>query len=191
MQIDPGLRQLMAKVANHRDWLAEKEALRDELTAETKGATLPALVAFTESLATARRELDATAGAEGVEALDRLAVAIEDLGDAPERESYVRPYNAALRALEHRVRDDGPVLGAINATLPLIEPAEREADAEIARRRRAAAEKEAREREAKERREAEERKRKARAQADAARTALAEAFPEVEAALAPETAQAA
>ena len=65
-----------------------------------------------------------------------------------------------------------------------VEPAGAEAEAEIERRYREAAEQEAARKEAEERREAEERKRNALADADAALAVLAGSIPEVEAALA-------
>ena len=182
MQMQPGLRALTEKIASLREWQAEHEALRAELANETKGAELPALVALTDSLGTFRREMDAAAAS--VEALERLGAAIEGLGDAPERERYIGTYNAALRALERRLGEDGPVGAAVNATLGRVAPATAEAEAEIARRRYEAAEKEAREREAEEHRETEERKRNALASAEAASAALAKALPEADEALA-------
>ena len=189
MQMQTGIRALNEKLDNSRLWTAEQEALRDEWTAETEGAVLPALVGFTDSLATVRRKLDAAAGS--VEALECWSAAIEALGDAPERERYIGPYNAALGALERRLSYDGPVVAAVNATLRRVEPARAEAEAEIARRYYEAARQEAARREAEERRKAEERKRNALAEAEAAQAVLAGAIPEVEAALAAETAQAA
>ena len=127
MQMQTGIRALNQGLDNSRSWMAEQEALRDEWSAETAGATLPALVGFTDSLATVRRELDAAA--EAVEALERWSAAIEALGDAPERERYMRPYNAALRALERRLSYDGPVIAAANETLRRVEAAKAEAEA--------------------------------------------------------------
>ena len=182
MQIQPGLRALTEKIAGLRDWQAEHEARRDEWAEGTEGALRPALVALTDSLGTVRRELDAAVAS--VEALDRLAVAIEGLGDAPERERYIGPYNAALRALKRRLGEGGPVWMATSSVHERVEPAEREAEAEIARRRYEAAKNEAREREAQERREAEQRKRNALAAAEAASAALAKTLPEADEALA-------
>ena len=182
MQIRPGLRALTEKFASQRDWQAEHEAQRAAWAEGTEGAMRPALVALTDSLGNFKRELDAAAAS--AEALERLGAAIEGLGDAPERERYIGPYNAALRALERRLADDGPVIAAVNATLGRVEPARVEAEAEIARRRYEAAEKADREREAEERRKAEERKRNALASAEAARAALVKALPEADEALA-------
>ena len=108
--------------------------------------TLPALAAFTESLATVRRALDAAAGS--VEALERWSAAIEALGNAPERERYIGPYNAALGALERRLSYDGPVIAATNETLRLVDAAEAAVKAEIEGRHHEAARKEAARREA-------------------------------------------
>lgn len=199
MHMQSQLRALNERLDNSREWLAENEAHRDEWTAETEGATLPALVAFTDSLATVRRELDAAAAsvaalerlAAALETLGRLSAAIETLRDAPERTRHIRLYDAARSALEWRLSYDGPVIAATNETLALVEPAKAEVEAEIARRRFDAAEKEAARRKAEKRRKAEEQKRKALAEAEVAQAALAEAIPEVEAALAAETAQAA
>ena len=151
MQMLPVNRALEERLDNSRSWTAEHEAFRDEWTAETEGAALPALVGFADSLATLRRELDAAAGS--VEALERLSAAIEALGDAPERKRYIGPYNAALGALERRLGDDGPVIAATNETLSRVEPARAETEAEIDRRYREAAQKEAARKEAEERRE--------------------------------------
>ena len=166
MQMRPGRRALKEKFDSLRSWEAEHEALRDEWATETEGATLPALDAFTESVATVHREREGTA--ESAEALERFGAAIEALGDAQERERYVEPYNAALSALERRLGDDSPVLAAVNATLGRVEPARDEAEAEIARRIDEAARKEAREREDQKRREAEQTKRDALAEVEAA-----------------------
>ena len=116
MQMQTGIRALNEKLDNARSWTAEHEARRDEWCAETEGAALPALVGFRDSLATVRRELDAAAGS--VEALERWSAAIEALGDAPERARYIRPYNAALGALERRLSYDGPVTAAMVRKLP-------------------------------------------------------------------------
>ena len=107
MQMQTGIRALNERLDNSQSWMAEQEALRDEWSAETAGVTLPALVNFTDSLATVRRELDAAV--EDVEALERWSAAIEALANAPERERYMRPYNAALGALERRLSCDSPV----------------------------------------------------------------------------------
>ena len=80
MQMQTGIRALNERLDNSQSWMAEQEALRDEWSAETAGVTLPALVNFTDSLATVRRELDAAV--EDVEALERWSAAIEALGDA-------------------------------------------------------------------------------------------------------------
>ena len=183
MQMRPGLRALKEKIAGLRDWQAEHEARRDAWAEGTEGALRPALVALTDSLGTVRRELDAAVAS--VEALDRLAVAIEGLGDAPEeRERYIGPYNAALRALERRLGEGGPLWMATSSVHERVKPAERAAEAEITHRRYEAAKKEAREREAQERREAEQRKRNALAAADTAQAALAKMLPEADEALA-------
>ena len=87
MQMISGLHRLVEKIGATRDFAAEKQAMRDEWTAETEGAALPALDALTGSLATLSRELDAVAAIAG--ALEHLAAAIEELGDAAEREGYV------------------------------------------------------------------------------------------------------
>lgn len=183
MHMQTRLHRLNERLDNSREWLAENEARRDEWCAETEGATLPALVAFADSLATVRRELDAAAAsvaalerlAAAIETLERLAPVIGTLRDAPERERNIRLYNAARSALERRLSDDGPVIAATNETLGRFDAAEKEA----ARRK------------AEERRAAEEQKQNALAEAEAAQAALAEAIPEVEAALADETAEAA
>ena len=175
MQMQTGIRALNERLDDSRSWMAEQEALRDEWSAETAGVTLPALVGFTDSLATVRRELDAAV--EDVEALERWSAAIEALGDAPERERYMRPYNAALGALERHLSCDGPVIAATNETLRRVEAAKAEAEAEIERRYHEAARKEAARQEAEERRKAEERKRNALAEAEAAQAALAGAIP--------------
>lgn len=182
MQMRPGLRALTEKIAGLRDWQAEHEALRAAWAEGTEGALRPALVALTDSLGTVRRELDAAVAS--VEALDRLAVATEGLGDAPERERYIGPYNAALRALERRLGEGGPLWMATSSVHERVKPAERAAEAEITHRRYEAAKKEAREREAQERREAEQRKRNALAAADTAQAALAKMLPEADEALA-------
>ena len=183
MQMQTGIRALNETLDNARAWLAEHEARRDAWSAGTEGAALPALVGFRDSLATVRRELDAAAGS--VEALERLRHAIGALGDEPERARYIGPHNAALGALERRLGPDGPVLAAINETLRRVEPAGAEAEAEIDRRLREAAQQEAARREAEECRKAGERKRTALAAA-----ARAGAISEVEAALAAEAAPA-
>ena len=188
MQMQTGIRALNETLDNARAWLAEHEARRDAWSAETEGATLPALVSFRDSLATVRRELDSAAGS--VEALERLREAVGALGDAPERARYIGPHNAALGALERRLGHDGPVIAAINEALRRVEPAGAEAEAESARRHHEAAQQEAARREAEERRKARERTRKALAEAEAAQAALAGAIPEVEAALAVEAAPA-
>ena len=56
MHSETELRALNERLNNSREWLAEHEELRDQWPAETEGATRPALVAFTDSLATVRRE---------------------------------------------------------------------------------------------------------------------------------------
>ena len=172
MQMQTGIRALNERLDNSRSWMTEQEALRDEWSAETAGVTLPALVGFTDSLATVRRELDAAV--EDVEALKRWSAAIGALGDAPERERYMRPYNAALGALERRLSCDGPVIAATNETLRRVEAAKAEAEAEIERHYHEAARKEAARQEAEERRKAEERKRNALAEAEAALAAKTE-----------------
>ncbi len=189
MQMNVGLHRLAERLESTRGFSDEKQALRDEWAAETEGAVLPALDALTGSLATLARELDAAEAAAG--ALERLAAAVDALGDAPESAGYVAPYNAALQALERRLADDGPVVDAVNAVIGRVEPAGAEAEAEIERRYREAAEQAAARKEAEERREAEERKRNALAEADAALAVLAGSIPEVEAARAAELAQAA
>ena len=127
MQMRPGLRALKEKIAGLRDWQAEHEALRAAWAEGTEGALRPALVALTDSLGTVRRELDAAVAS--VEALDRLAVAIEGLGDAPEeRERYIGPYNAALRALERRHGEGGPLWMATSSVHERVKPAERAAE---------------------------------------------------------------
>ena len=138
------------------------------------------------------RELEAAA--EAVEALERLATAIEALDDAPERKRYIGAYDAALSALEQRLFCDnygdrhGPVTAAQTTADELIKPAREAVREEIARRRPEAAEREAARQAAAARREAEERKRKAIAEADAARAVLAASMPELDAATAPPTA---
>ena len=199
MHMPSQLNALNEKLDNSREWLAENEAHRDEWTAETEGATLPALVAFTDSLATVRRELDAAAAsvvalerlAAAIQTLERLSATIETLRNAPERTRHIRLYAAARTALEWRLSYDGPVIAATNETLAVVELAKTEVEAEIGRRHFEAAEKEAARQRAEDRRKAEEQKRNALAEAEAAQAALTEAIPEIEAALAAETAQAA
>ena len=174
MQMISGLHRLVEKIGATRGFADEKQALRDELAAETEGTALPALDALTGSLATLWRELDAVAAIAG--ALEHLAAAIEELGDAAEREGYVGPYNKAMGALGRRLDDDGPLFAAVNATLGRVEPAEAEVKVETARRYYEAAEKEAA------RQEAEERRSNALAEADAALAVLTQTLPEVEAA---------
>ena len=180
MQMISGLHRLVEKVGATRDFAAEKQAMRDEWTAETEGAALPALDALTGSLATLSRELDAVVAIAG--ALQRLSTAIEELGDAAEREGYVGLYNKAMDALGRRLDDAGPLFVAVNTTLGRVEPAEAEVRVEIARRHYEAAETEAARREAEERRKAEERRTNALAEADAALAVLTQTLPEVEAA---------
>lgn len=140
MQMNVGLHRLAERLESTRGFANEKQALRDEWAAETEGAVLPALDALTGSLATLARELDAAEEATG--ALERLAAAVDALGDAPESAGYVAPYNAAFEALERRLADDGPLVDAVNVVIGRVEPAGAEAEAEIARREREAAEQE-------------------------------------------------
>ena len=180
MQMMSGLHRLVEKIGATRDFAVEKQAMRDEWTVETEGAALPALDALTGSLATLSGELDATDEIAG--ALKRLSAAVEALGDATERGSYIGPYNEAFRSLEGRLADDGPLFAAVNAVNARVEPARTEAEAEIDRRYFQAAQEEAARREAEERRRAEERKAGALAEADAALAVLTQALPEVGAA---------
>ena len=177
MEMAPGLRALAEKITNLRDWQAEREAERAAWDEATEGAMRPALVALADSLGEVGRELDAAAA--GVEALERLAEAIEALADAPDGERYIVAFNRALSELVRRLGDGGRVFAAVNATIERIEPARAEANAEIRHRDFEAAQAAAREREARERREAEERKRTALAAAAAAIEALATVLPEV------------
>ena len=177
---------LEEQVAISREWEAQSRREFDEWTEDTEGATLPAVEAFSEAFGTYRRELQGAA--EGVEALECLATAIEALDDAPENKSYIEAFNAAVSALEQRLFHDkygdrhGPVIAAEHAAHELIEPAREAATAAISRRQYEAAEKEAARLAAAERREAEERK--AIADADAARAVLAKSIPELDAAMA-------
>ena len=183
---------LKEEVASLSAWEAQSQRELDEWTEDTEGTTLPAVDAFSEAFGTYRRDLEAAA--EAVEALERLATAIEALDDAPERKRYIGAYDAALSALEQRLFCDnygdrhGPVTAAQTTADELIKPAREAVREEIARRRREAAEREAARQAAAARREAEECKRKAIAEADAARAVLAASMPELDAATAPPTA---
>ena len=182
---------LKEKIASFRAWEAQSQRELGEWTEDTKGATLPAVEAFSEAFGAHRRELEAAA--EAVEALERLATAIETLGDAPECKRHIEAFDAAVSALEQRLFCDnrgdahGPVTASQTAAAELIKPAREAVKVEIRRRHHEAAKKEARELEEAERREAEERKRNALAEADAARAVLARSIPEVGAAPTPAT----
>lgn len=182
---------LKEKVASHRAWEAQSQRELDEWLEDTEGATLPAVEAFSEAFGTYRQELDLAA--EAVEALERLATAIETLDEAPENKRQIDAFYAVASVLEQRLYCDnrgdahGRVVAVEIKAAELIEPAREAVTAEARRRQYEAAEKEAREHEAAERREAEERKRKALAEAISARTVLVRALPEAGEALAPES----
>ena len=61
------------EIASLRAWEAQSQRELDEWIEDTKGATLPAVEAFSEAFGAHRRELEEAA--EAVEALERLATA--------------------------------------------------------------------------------------------------------------------
>ncbi len=182
---------LKEKIANFRAWEAQSQREFDEWIEDTKGATLPAVEAFSEAFGAHRRELEEAA--EAVEALERLATALEELAEAPERKPYIEPFDEVVSALEQRLFCDnrgdahGPVTASQTTAAELIKPAREAVKAEIRRRYDEAAEKEARELEEAERREAEARKHNALVEAASARTVLVRTLPEVSEALMPES----
>ena len=180
---------LKEKVANFRAWEAQSQREFDEWIEDTKGASLPAVEAFSEAFGAHRRDLEEAA--EAVDALERLATALEELAEAPERKPYFGTFDEAASALEQRLYCDnrgdrhGPVTASQTTAAELIEPAWEAVTAEIRRRHHEAAEKEARELEEAERREAEARKHKALVEASSARTVLVRTLPEASEALIP------
>ena len=182
---------LKEKVASFRAWEAQSQRELDEWIEDTKGATLPAVEAFSEAFGAYRRELEEAA--EAVEALESMATALEELSGAPERKPYIEPFDKVVSALEQRLFCDnrgdahGQVVVAETKAYELIAPAREAVRKEIGRRQDEAAEREARELEEAERREAETRKHNALVQAASARTVLVRTLPEVSEALMPES----